>query len=70
MGKLGQTGTHGFCASAGIIAFCFVEQRAAFVARASCPLNAVVEGGSYATLLTIVGSAGARLFACSVLWWS
>jgi len=46
MGKLGQTGTHGFCASAGIIAFCFVEQLAVFVARASCPLNAVVEAGA------------------------
>ena len=68
MGKLGQTGTHGFRASAGIVAFGFVEQLAALVAQASCPLNAVVEGGSYATLLTIAGSVGARLFACSVLW--
>jgi hypothetical protein len=57
MGKLGQTGTHGFRASAGIVAFGFVEQLAALVAqasclwgqRASCPLNAVVEGGCYAT---------------------
>jgi len=75
MGKLGQTGTHGFRAGACIVAFGFVEQLAALVAqasclwgqRASCPLNAVVEGGSYATLLTIAGSAGARLFACSAL---
>ena len=76
MGKLGQTGTHGFRASAGIVAFGFVEQLAALVAQASClwgqrasrPLNAVVEGGSSATLLTIADSVGARLFACSVLW--